>query len=355
MTPLAAHITAFLGHWLPVDRGASEHTCDSYAYAFQLLFEFASSRIKVAPSELMLEQIDAQLVLAFLEHLEKTRGNGANSRNARLAAIKSFMRFVEHRVPPALDQARRILAIPGKKTESRLVGYLHRDEMQAVLDAPNASTRGGIRDRAMLHVAFAAGLRVSELVGLTMDGLTLQPRPSIQVRGKGRQERALPLWKETAVALRAWLAIRGLAAAPELFLSARGGALTRAGFEYILEKHVAVAAAHCPSLAQKRVSPHVLRHTCAMIALQATRDLRKVSLWLGHASIQTTEVYTRLDPTEKLDAIDAMTPPNLKRGRFRPPDKLIEALRGARSLHDYAVRKGIQAAKDKTARPLGSA
>jgi integrase/recombinase XerD len=326
MTVLASYISDFLRHWLPVDRGASEHTCDSYAYAFQLLFAFASKRLRVAPSQLGLEQIDAPLVLAFLQDLEKTRSNGASSRNVRLAAIKSFMRYIEHRVPAALDQAQRVLAIPSKKTDSRLVCYLQREEMQALLDAPDPSTRDGIRDRAMLHLAFAAGLRVSELVGLRMDDLVPGQRMSIRVLGKGRRQRVLPLWKETTAALRAWLSVRGNAAVPEFFTSARGQHLTRAGFEYILEKHVAVAVTKCPSIGKKRVSPHVLRHTCAMLTLHGTGDLRKVSLWLGHASMQTTEVYTRADPNEKLDAINAVTPPGLRRGRFRPPDKLMAAL-----------------------------
>lgn len=327
MTLIAPHITAFLRERLPVARGASLHTCDSYAYAFCLLFEFASKRLKVAPSDLQLEQIDAPLVLAFLEHLETERGNGARSRNARLAAIKSFMRFVEHRVPSALEQVRRILAVPAKRADARLIAYLTRDETQAVLDTPDPTTRDGIRDRAMLHLAFAAGLRVSELVGLRLGDLLPQPRLCIRVWGKGRRERVLPLWKETASALRAWLAVRGEAPAPELFLNARGGPLNRAGFEYVLDKHVARAAVRCPTLKDKRVSPHVLRHTCAMTILQATGDVRKVALWLGHATVQTTEIYTRADPTEKLDAIESVLPPSLRRGRFRAPDRLIASLR----------------------------
>ena len=159
-----------------------------------------------------------------------------------------------------------------------------------------------------------------------MVALDLQPSPSIRVQGKGRRERCLPLWKETAADLRAWLAVRGDALAPELFLNARGQAMTRSGFEYILHKHVRTATERCPSLKHKRVAPHVLRHTCALMILQATGDLRRVSLWLGHADMQTTEVYLRADPTEKLEAIEAILPPALKRGQFRAPDKLIALL-----------------------------
>lgn len=330
MTPIAPHITAFLRERLPVEKKASLHTCDSYAYAFQLLFQFASARLRMAPSELSLESIDAPLVLAFLQHLETKRGNGASSRNARLAAIRSFFRFVEYRVPSALDQVRRILAIPTKKVGSPLVPYLTAEENQAVLDAPDPHTRSGVRDRAMLHLALTGGLRVSELVGLRLDDLTLQPRPSILVRGKGRRERILPLWKETAAALRTWLTLRGDASAGELFLNARGSTMTRSGFEYILEQHVARAAKGCPSLTAKRVSPHVLRHTCAMATLQATRDVRSVALWLGHANVQTTETYLRADPTQKLDTMKVLTPPQLRRGRFHPPDRLLASLRPSR-------------------------
>jgi site-specific recombinase XerD len=326
MTPLAPHLTAFLRDRLPRERGASPHTCDAYAYAFQLLLGFAAQRLKSRPSALTLEQIDAPLVLWFLNELESKRGNSARSRNARLAAIRSFARFVEYRVPSCMQQIRALLAIPMKKTDEKLVSYLTHDEVQAVLDAPDPGSRDGVRDRAMLHVAFAAGLRVSELVGLRLDDVMLQPQPAIHVRGKGRRERTLPLWKATVKALRAWLALRGNAACPELFLNARAAPLTRDGFEYILAKHASVAAASVPSIAKKRVSPHVLRHSCAMHTLEATHDIRKVALWLGHASVQTTEIYVRADPTEKLEAIDAVLPPTLRRGRFRAPDKLLASL-----------------------------
>lgn len=330
MTLIAPHIAAFLKERLPIERQMSFNTCDSYAYAFQLLFNFTSDQLKKPPSKLHLEDIDASMVLAFLRHLEVDRDNSPGSRNIRLAAIKSFMRYVQYRVPSALEQVLSILAIPNKKTESRLINYLTVREMQAVLDAPDPSTREGIRDRAMLHLDFATGLRVSELIGLRIDDLSLQPTPSILVRGKGRKERQLPLWKETTSALRAWLSVRGDELVPELFINARRQPLTRSGFEYILSRHVKKAAERCPSLLNKRVSPHVIRHTCAMNTLLATKDLRKVTLWLGHASMQTTEIYLRADPTEKLDAINSVTPPQLRKGHFRPPDKLIAMLKESR-------------------------
>ena len=327
MTPIASHITAFLQERLPIERRASDNTCESYAYAFKLLFEYASDRLKVPPSALHLEQLDATLVVDFLRHLETARGNGPNSRNVRLAAIKSFMHFMEYRVPSALEQIQRILALPVKKTDSRLVKHLTVEEMQSILDAPVPTDWDGIRDRAMLHLCFAGGLRVSELIGLRTDDLTFQPHASVLIHGKGRRERCLPMWKETASALRAWLVVRGKVLAPELFLNARGGPMTRSGFEYILRKHAKTAAARCSSLLTKRVSPHVLRHTCALTVLQATKDLRKVSLWLRHASMQTTEMYTRADPSVKLEALESVVAPKLRSGRFKATDKLIASLK----------------------------
>lgn len=329
MTPIAPLISAFLNQRLPLERRASDHTCDSYAYAFQLLFLYAAERLKVPPCELLLEQLDAPLIVDFLGHLETVRGNAPRSRNIRLAAIKSFMRYVQYRVPAALEQIQRILAIPAKQTDTPLIHSLAFDEVQAILDAPDPSTRDGIRDRAMLHVCFAAGLRVSELVGLQLTDLVLSPKASVLVHGKGRRERALPLWKEVARALRAWLAVRGEALAPEVFINARGQAMTRAGFEYILGKHVRTASTRCPSLLDKRVSPHVLRHSCAMMVLAATKDIRKVSLWLGHAGIQTTEMYIHADPTERLEILDALTPPTLRAGRFKAKDKLLASLKAS--------------------------
>ncbi len=315
--------------YLPRERACSRHTSDTYAYAFQLLLCFAAERCRCSPSSLTLEQLDSPLILAFLEHLEESRGNAPTTRNARLAAIKSFARFIEYRVPSAIEQVRCILAIPQKKTDNALVDYLVLQELQALLDAPDPTTIAGTRDRAMLHLGFAAGLRVSELIGLLLDDLQTHPDASVRVRGKGRRERLLPLWKETVIALRTWLSVRRETSAPELFLNARGGPLTRSGFEYILAKHVKVAAVTCPSISAKRVSPHVLRHTCAMHSLQATRDVRKVSLWLGHASVKSTEIYLRADPTEKLATLKASVAPSLRRGRFQPPDKLLDMLRSS--------------------------
>jgi site-specific recombinase XerD len=239
------------------------------------------------------------------------------------------MHFVEYRVPSALEQVKRILAVPAQKMDLPLVAHLTTEQCQSILDAPDPTTRAGIRDRTMLHVSVTAGLRVSELVGLRVDDATFESSyVHLHVRGKGRKDRILPLWKAVAQSLRAWLAVRGAALVPELFLNARGKEMTRAGVEYLLRKYVAAALAHCPSLQGKRISPHVLRHTCALSILQATGDIRKVALWLGHESIQTTEDYLRVDVTQRIGVLESVTPPQLRPGKFRSPDKLIASLRG---------------------------
>ena len=326
--PLAPHIVAFFRERLPKERGASVHTCDAYAYAFKLLLQFLAVRMRRSPSTIDLEQFDSGAVVAFLRHLEERRHCTVATRNARLAAIKSFVRFLELRVPSAIENCRRILAIPMKRSDSRLVSHMAAEEIEAVLRQPDISTRAGRRDRAMIHLAFAAGLRVSELVALPLTAVTLGQTPTVHILGKGRRERALPIWKGAASDVKAWLAVRNASATPELFLNASGQAMTRSGFEYILNKHVAAASKRCPTLAKKTVSPHVLRHTCAMTILVATGDLRKVSLWLGHSDLKTTEVYLRADVGEKLAIAGSVVPPSLRRGRFRPPDTLIASLRG---------------------------
>lgn len=328
MNALAPHVAAWLRERLPHELGASHHTCTTYTHALRLWFEYAADRHGVRPSNLVLEQLDATTVAGFCEHLEEVRGNSASTRNARLAAIRSFMRFVEYRVPTVLEQVRQISAIPNKRTDRKLVGYLDPTQIQALLNAPVPSTRTGIRDRAMMQLCLSAGLRVSELVTLPLSALTLHAEPAVHVLGKGRRERALPLWKDVACDLRAWRDARGDSAAPECFLNARDGPMSRSGFEYILRKHVKTATSACPSLLGKTVSPHVLRHTCAMTVLQATGDIRKVSLWLGHAGIATTQVYLQADPSEKLSIVELMVPPNLRVGRFSAEDDLIKLLVG---------------------------
>ncbi|MFZ1084346.1 MAG: tyrosine-type recombinase/integrase [Terracidiphilus sp.] len=326
MTRLAPLITGFLRDYMPRQRGYSPHSCEAYAHSHKLLFAFASERTNTKPSQLHIEQLDAALILDFLAHIEKERGNGAITRNLRLSAIKSFMRYVEYQVPSALEQIAQIRAIPSKRYDQKLIRYLPMEEVRAILNAPNLTTRLGLRDRAMMNLCFSGGLRVSELVSATLTNLSLLRVPSLLVDGKGRKQRSLPLWKDTATDLRAWLSVRGNVPAPELFVNAEGRAMTRAGFEYVLDKHVSKAVDTCPSLRGRSVSPHQLRHSCAVIMLQATRDIRKVALWLGHADIRTTETYLRMDASQKLEAIEAIVPLALRRGRFKAPDALIASL-----------------------------
>jgi integrase/recombinase XerD len=329
MTSLAPLVTAFFRQNLAIEKGVSKNTLASYSYAFKFLCGYVSGRLRTSPSQLSLEDLDAPMVRDFLEHLERDGANTARTRNLRLTAIRSFMKYVEYEVPSAIEQIRRILAISSKRTQERLVNHLTKEEMRAILDAPDPSTRRGIRDQAMLYLGFAAGLRVSELVGLRLDDLEIDgPYPSILVRGKGRRQRRLPLWKEATRALRTWLAVRGDPRVPEVFVNGRGEALTSSGFTYIVKKHVHLAMPQSPGLSDKRVSPHVLRHTCAMNSLQATRDIRKVALWLGHSSLKSTEIYLRADPTEKLNTIEAALPPDLRRGVFQVEDRLIAWLSG---------------------------
>ena len=332
MTPLAPHLTAFLKDHLPRERGASRHTIASYADSFALLLRFAAARLKRGPSDLWVEDLDVALVRAFLDHLESNRGNGSRSRNARFSAIRTFFRYIEYRLPACLEQAMSIRALPIKRTDTRLIDYLSRDEMKALLDSPDLRSVGGLRDRAMLHLAYAGGLRVSELLSLRLEDFPDRSLATVRILGKGRRERVLPLWRETQAALRAWLAVRPTGWAPELFLNRNGEPMTRDGFAHRLAGHVSAATRKAPSLAAKRVTPHVLRHSCAMHTLAATGDVRKVALWLGHASMQSTEHYLRADPAEKLAVLAAHGPPAIKAGRFRPPsDKLMAVLATARN------------------------
>jgi len=332
MTDLAPHLTAFLREHLPRDRNASPHTVATYAHCFALLVRFAAKLLGTRPSDLKIEDLGPDLVLRFLDEIETDRGNSARTRNARLIAIRTFFRYLEYKAPDCLDQALRIRALPKKRTDTALIDYLTREEIEALLSAPDPRMASGVRDRAMLHLTYAAGLRAAELLSLRLEDFPDRSLTTVRIKGKGRRERVLPLWRETQAMLRAWLAIRPQAETPELFLNRNGEPMTRDGFAHRLAQHVAVAAQKQPSLLQKRVTPHVLRHSCAMHTLAATGDIRKVALWLGHASIRTTETYLRVDPAEKLAILAAHAPPPVKPGRFKPPsDKLMTMLAEARN------------------------
>ena len=332
MTALAPRLTAFLRNHLPNERGASPHTVAAYAYSFSLLVRFLAEQLGRRPSDLHVEDLAPPLILAFLDHVESKRGNGAKTRNVRLSAIRAFFRYTEYHAPACLDQALRIRAIPRKRTDEALIDHLTREEIQALLNAPDSHAWSGIRDRAMMHLTYAAGLRVAVLLSLRVDDFPDRSLTTVRVIGKGRRERVLPLWCETQKVLRAWLAVHPLAKAPEMFLNKYGGRMSRDGFAHRLIQHVKHAARKQPSLERKRVTPHVLRHSCAMHTLEATGDIRKVALWLGHASTQSTEAYLRVDPAEKLSVLGSNIPPTLKQGRFKPPsDALLAMLSDVRS------------------------
>jgi integrase/recombinase XerD len=326
MTALALYLANFLREHLPRERGASPHTAAAYAHSFTLLIRFAADRLNRRPTDLAVEDLAPELVLAFLDHVEGERNNGARTRNARLAAIRTFFRYIEYQVPTCLEQALRIRALPIKRTNARLIDHLNHDEVQALLAAPDMRTVSGVRDRAMLHLTYAAGLRVAELLSLRLDDFPDRSFTTVRILGKGRRERVLPLWRETQAMLRAWLVVRPTAQVPELFLNRNACRMSRDGFAHRLAQHVALAAEKQPSLAHKRVTPHVLRHSCAMHTLAATGDIRKVALWLGHASIQSTEAYLRADPAEKLAVLAAHGPPAIKQGKFRPPSDALLAM-----------------------------
>ena len=260
MIKLAAPLERFLREYLPRDRGASQHTIESYALCFKLLVVFAAEKHNTRPCRLQISHLDIATILMFLEHLETQRGNSVNTRNIRLAAIKSFFRFIEFRYPGHLDLASQVKEIPVKKGLVPLIGCLDRTETRALLNAPDPRTVAGIRDRAMLCLTYNAGLRVSELVGLSLEDLKMPTLEEVHIIGKGRRQRILPLWKETRSALRDWLAVRPESSDRHLFLNSMGTGMSRRGFAKRLAVHVQSAAQNVPSIARKTVSPHLLRH-----------------------------------------------------------------------------------------------
>ena len=329
MTDLAPHLAAFLRQYLPNERRFSRHTVQSYTECFRLLVLYAAEKTGARPCVLKIEHLTVALLVAFLESLEKDRKNSVGTRNIRLAAIKSFFRYLEYRVPSCLDLALQVRAIPQKRADKPLIDWLDRTEMQAILDAPDTATVAGLRDRAMLHLCYAAGLRVSELIGLTLDSLSGPQLETVRILGKGRRERELPLWKETKSVLNEWLDVRPPVNNRYLFLNARGQAMSPDGFAYILDQHVATATRALPSLKTKRVTPHVIRHSTAMTILHATGDIRKVSIWLGHADLKTTEAYLRASPAEKLEILETNAPPSIRPGTFPDArDSLMRILGG---------------------------
>jgi len=320
-------LEAFFTNRLMLQQKASPNTIASHRDTFRLILGFAQERLKKAPSELTIEDMDAPFVGSFLEHLEKVRGNTARSRNVRLAAIHSFFKYVALEEPSCSALAQRILAMPNKRFKRRPIEFLTRPEIEALLAAPDQSTWGGRRDRTLLLLAIQTGLRVSELVGLRCSDIVLGTGSHVRCTGKGRKERCTPLRKETAVALRAWLHHRTDDSSEPLFPNARGGPLSRDGVEYLLAKHVATAVKQCLTLKKKRVSAHVLRHTTAMDMLEHGVDRSVIALWLGHEKVETTQVYLHANMKLKEQALNKAAPFNGRLKRFRPDDELLTFLK----------------------------
>ena len=325
---LAALLEGFFPRRLMQQRQASAHTIASYRDTFRLFLRFAQKRLKTAPSALDLEQLDAPLIAAFLADLEQERGVGARSRNLRHSAIRSFFQYAVFESPGHASLIQRVLAIPSKRCTRKQVCHLTREEVEALLAAPDRSTWSGRRDHVLLLLAVQTGLRLSELTGLRTTDVRLGSAAYVHVLGKGRKERCTPLAKQTQAALRSWMD-RDLGPEPvTLFPSARGGRLSADGVQYIVAKHVATATKVCPSLARKRVTPHVLRHTTAMDLLQAGVDRSVIAMWLGHESLETTQIYLDADLTLKEHVLDKVAPPNVRARRYRPDDQLMAFLSG---------------------------
>ena len=306
--------------------GASPNTIATYRDTFRLLIAFAQRCLKKAPTSLAVVDLDAPFILRFLDYLEKERGVTARSRNARLAAIHSFFSYVALQEPAFGATAQRVLAIKGKRHVKKPVDFLTRTEVDALLAAPDQTTWSGRRDRTLMLVAVQTGLRVSELIGLRCQDVGLGTGAHVRCTGKGRKTRCIPLRKEVIAALRHWLKDRTGQPADALFPNARGQNLSRDGVEYLLAKHVKRAATHCPSLKTKRVSPHVLRHSTAMNLLHNGVDRSVIALWLGHESMETTQVYLHANLELKEQALAKTKPLPGHSDRCRPPDKLLAFL-----------------------------
>ena len=325
MTALAPVLQAFFTDRLIAQRQVSGHTVASYRDTFRLLLAFAQQRTGTPPCDLRLDDLDAGLVGAFLEHLRNDRHNGARTRNARLAAIHSLFRFAALRNPEHAALIQRVLAIPPARFDKTVVSFLTCDEAEALLAAPDRS-RWVARDHALLAVAIQTGLRVSELTALTRSDVHLGAGPHVRCSGKGRKERCTPLTTQVVRVLRAWLDERSGGQGDPLFPPSRGQPLSRDAVELLVARHTGTAQAACPTLAAKTVSPHVLRHTAAMSLLHAGNDITVIALWLGHEHSETAQIYIHADQTIKQRALDRTTPPGIRPGRYRPPDKLLAFL-----------------------------
>ncbi len=325
----AVLLESFFTQRLIKQRQASPHTIASYRDAFCLLLRFVQQHLKKSPSQLYLRDIDSPVVTSFLENMEKTRSISPRTRNARLVAIRSFFRYASLEAPSHSGQIQRVLAIPSQRQTRALVTYLTRDELEALLAAPNRSTWSGKRDHVFLLVAIQTGLRLSELTGLNMKNVSLDTGAHVRVIGKGRKERVIPLTKPTVAVLKAWKReLPNQDESSSLFPSIRGARMSADAVQHMVKKHISKAEKTCPTLVEKRVTPHSLRHSLAMSLLAAGIDRALIALWLGHESVETTQMYLHADLKLKEEMISKTTLVDGKKGRYRPDDQLLAFLKG---------------------------
>jgi integrase/recombinase XerD len=325
---LALLLEGFFTQRLMAQRHASPHTIGSYRDTFRLLLSFAEKRLKRPPSKLALEDFGAPFISSFLDELESKRANGARSRNLRLAAIRSFFRYASLEAPEHSALIQRVLSIPRKRQTRPLIDFLVRPEIEALLAAPSRQTWIGQRDHAFLLLAVQTGLRLSELTGLRQQDVMFGTGAHVRCLGKGRKERATPLTKPTARTVAAWIQRHGQDRFAFLFPSARGGRLSADAAQSLVTRHATAARKACPSLAKKRVTPHVLRHTAAMELLQAGVDRALIAIWLGHESVETTQIYLDANLALKEEILGKTRPIQSRPGRYRPGDRLLNFLKG---------------------------
>jgi site-specific recombinase XerD len=325
-TSFAALLERFFTQRLMQQRQASTHTISSYRDTFRQFLKFIQKRLHKQPSRLSFEEIDAPLIMAFLDDLEKHQGICIRSRNLRLTAIHSFFRYAAFEAPANSAQIQRVLAIPSKRFTRTLVPFLTRPEVDSLLVAPDQRTWSGRRDHAFLLVAVQTGLRLSEMTGLKREDLILGAGAHVRVIGKGRKERCTPIAKPTLAVLNAWLRERQRGDGQVLFPSAQGERLSVHGVQYLLNKHRLTASRSCPSLQQKRVTVHRLRHTMAMDLLQSGVERSVIALWLGHESVETTQIYLDASFAMKEEALAKTTPLRGRPGRYQPSDQLLDFL-----------------------------
>ncbi len=326
MSLIAPTLQAFFTERLITQRNASPQTIAAYRNTIRLLLRFANEQTGKQPYRLDFADLDAPLIGAFLDHLEHQRGNTPRTRNARLAAIHSLFRYAALRHPEHAASIGRVIEIPAKRHERALVCYLDLDEIRALLAAPDRTSWLGRRDHVMLLTAIQTGVRVSELVALRVGDVSLSTGAHVRVTGKGRKERCATLTPETVAVLREWMRERDGEPEQPLFPTRRGGALTTRAVALLLDKHIATANTACPSLRGKRVTPHVLRHTNAMLLRAENIDILTIALWLGHESTKSTEIYLHADNKLKQQAIERTTPTGTPPGRYQPPDTLLAFL-----------------------------